>query len=432
MPRFVSQLAIRCLIPATALGQAQPAAGPVVPLDVPGLAAKADSAVADAPVLVYHRSPLYRRFDTNPVSGRAGVLGDVRLPRLLPGTETEQIELRRQLNLDDPHHVPEAFGTGLIIDPKGLVLTNYHVIRDAVKVYVRWPDGKKGSYADIHAADPRSDLAVLKLLSPEGPLSTVHFGNADNLRRGDPVIALSNPYVAGFLDGHASVSVGVVSNLRRRIPGRQQVQESSANPLYQFGLLMQTDARLALGSSGGALLDAKGDCIGITTSLAALMGSDVPGGFAVPVTSRMRKIIESLRLGEEVDYGFLGVGLKLDEASGLAKVDSIQLDSPAERAGLKKHDVFVEVDGVSIHDTQDLFLALSTCQAGDTATITVKLRPLRSRTASRPKRLRTTLVKSGNSALPPIATSPGRRPYVGGLRVDYTSILSQPVFDSSG
>jgi serine protease Do len=416
MPRFVWHLAILCLVPAVALGQPQPAAGPVAPLDVPTLVAKADPAVA---CILVSRSPLYRKLNLISGPDRPGVLGDVRLPALLPGADNG-IELRRQLSLDDPRHVPEAFGTGLIIDPKGLVLTSYHVIRDAVKVFVRWPDSP-GSYADILAADPRSDLAVLKLLSPGNrPLPTVHFGNADNLRRGEPVIALSNPYVAGFLDGHASVSVGVVSNLRRRIPGRQPVQESSANPLYQLGLLMQTDARLALGSSGGALLDAKGECIGITTSLAALNGSDVPGGFAVPVTSRMRKIIESLRRGEEVDYGFLGVSLKRDLADSIALVDGMQQDSPADLAGIKQGDVFVNIDGVPIRDTQDLFLALSTCQAGDTAKITVRhgfdLRVVHA-----------TLVKSGNSALPPIATSPGRRPYVGGLRVDYASVLSSRV-----
>ena len=285
-----------------------------------------------------------------------------------------------------------------------------------MKVYVRWPDGP-GSYADIHAADPRSDLAVLRLLTPgNAPLQTVTFGNADNIRRGETVIALSNPYVAGYLDGHASVSKGVVSNLRRRIPGRQPVVESSANPLYQFGLLMQTDARLALGSSGGALLDAKGDCIGVTTSLAALSGSDVPSGFAVPVTARIRKIIDTLRRGEEVDYGFLGVRLQPDATDG-PQVLFVQPASPANLASILKDDIIVEVDGVPIRDNQDLFLALSTCQAGDTTTITLERHRLK-------KRVQATLVKSGNNALVPIATSLGKRPYVDGLRVDYTSVIS--------
>ncbi|HEX3313844.1 MAG TPA: trypsin-like peptidase domain-containing protein, partial [Gemmataceae bacterium] len=359
MVRFVSHLAILCLVPAIAFGQ--PVAGPATPPDVPALVAKAEPAVA---CILVSRSPLYRKLNLVTGFEAPGVLGDVRgLNFLLPGADNERLELYRQLKLDDPHHVPEAFGTGLIIDAKGLVLTNYHVIRDAVKVFVRWPDGP-GSYADIHAADPRSDLAVLRLLSPgPRPLTTIRFGNADNIRRGETVIALSNPYVAGFLDGHASVSVGVVSNLRRRIPGRQPIAESSANPLYQFGLLMQTDARLALGSSGGALLDAKGECIGVTTSLAALMGSDVPGGFAVPVTTRMRKIIETLRRGEEVDYGFLGVGLKPNPTDPKAQVDSVQPFSPAFHAAIDPGDVIVDVDGVPIRDNQDLFLALSTCQA---------------------------------------------------------------------
>ena len=409
MTRFVWHLAILCLVPAVALGQPQPAAGPAPPFDVPALVAKTEPAVA---CILVSRSPLYRKHGYVTGVEPPGVLGDVPF----------RLGAEKQLYLDDPLHIPEAFGTGLNLDPKGLVLTNYHVIRDAVKIYVRFPEGR-GSYADIHAADPRSDLAVLRLLTPGvRPLPTIRFGNADNIRRGETVVALSNPYVAGFLDGHASVSVGVVSNLRRRIPGRQQIAESNANPLYQFGLLMQTDARLALGSSGGALIDAKGECVGITTALAALTGSDVPGGFAVPVTTRMRKIIEVLRRGEEVDYGFLGV--RLDTTSpppegGGVRIASIQADSPASFAGIQQSDVITEVDGVSIRDTQDLFLALSTCQAGDTAKITV-----RGRNRFDVRRVAATLVKSGNNALVPIATSLGKRPYVGGLRVEYTSVIS--------
>ena len=313
MHRFVWHLAILCLFPAIAFGQPQPAAGPAPPLDVPSLVAKTEPTVA---CILVSRSPLYRKF--NMVTGQEppGVLGDVRGLDFLPGADTERSEIRRQLRLDDPHHVPEAFGTGLIIDPKGLVLTNYHVIRDAVKVFVRWPDGQ-GSYADIHAADPRSDLAVLKLLTPGNrPLPTIRFGNADNIRRGETVVALSNPYVAGFLDGHASVSVGkIVSNLRAA--GSRAVSLSPrAAPitLYQFGLLMQTDARLALGSSGGGSprrergLHRRHDARSPTPS----SGGDVPGGFAAPVTTRMRKIINTLHRGEEVDYGFLGVGLRPD------------------------------------------------------------------------------------------------------------------------
>jgi serine protease Do len=421
MHRFVWHLAILCLVPAFAFGQPQPAAGPAAgpapPLDVPAIVAKTEPAVA---CILVSRSPLYRKFNLVTGLEPPGVLGDVRGLNFLPGADNERSEIRRQLLLDDPHHVPEAFGTGLIIDPKGLVLTNYHVIRDAVKVFVRWPDGQ-GSYADIHAADPRSDLAVLKLLTPGNrPLPTIRFGAADNIRRGETVVALSNPYVAGFLDGHASVSVGVISNLRRRIPGRQPIAESSANPLYQFGLLMQTDARLTLGSSGGALVDAKGDCIGITTALAALAGSDVPGGFAVPVTSRIRKIIDTLRRGEEVDYGFLGVGLKLGVTDDGAWIERVIPGSPAEHASILAGDKIIDVDGVSIRDNQDLFLALSTCQAGEVATITLK------RQNPFVKRVQATLMKSGNNALVPIATSPGRRPYVGGLRVDYTSVISNP------
>src|SRR5262249_24158594 len=123
----------------------------------------------------------------------------------------------KKYNLADVSTVPEAFGSGVVIQGrKGLILTNFHVVRDAVLVYVRLPGGK-GSFADIFAADPRSELAVLKV----DPKVTEHIpplrlGDAGKLRRGQFVLSLANPFVAGFRDGQPSASWGIVSNLRRR------------------------------------------------------------------------------------------------------------------------------------------------------------------------------------------------------------------------
>jgi serine protease Do len=387
---------------------------------VEAVVAKAESSVA---CVIVSRSDWYRTLDRKLGATRGdeppGKLGSFDIHSLKTVSAEEQRRLQIKLDLAFPQHVPESFGSGIVIDGKGLILTNYHVVQDATKIYVRLP-GHKGSYADIWAADPRSDLAVLKLLDDRvRPLTPIPLGNADNLRRGQPVIALANPFAAGQNDGVPSVSTGVISNLRRRIPGRQPVRETNANPLYQFGIVIQTDARIALGASGGALLNSHGECIGITTSLAAVAGSDAPGGFALPVNSSLRKIIDILKKGEEVDYGFLGIGVKLEPApGGGAVVDNVQEGSPAEREGhLNQNDVIVAIGPHPVHDNQDLMLALGHYLAGEKAPLNV----VRGLTK---QKIDVTLVKylvMGKT----IASSTGKRPFVDGVRVDYTSLLMQ-------
>jgi serine protease Do len=396
------------------IARAQPPAG-----DVPAVAAKAEPAVASVFV---SRSPLYHELglDRN-LSGAGKVLGDLR------GLDPDH-RLYRKLALHDVRHIPEAFGSGLIIDEGGLVLTNYHVVQGATKLFVRWPGANGGgSYADIHAADPRCDLAVLRLIDPgKRPLPTIRFGAADELRRGQTVIAITNPYAAGMIDGQPNVSVGILNAVRRRLPKRDQLDpQLAASPLYQFGLLLQTDAQLPLGCSGGALLDASGDCIGITTALATIVGSDAPGGFAFPVTSRMRRLIDTLRRGEEIEYGMLGINLDIDQFRNEIRLKEVYEGSPAAKAGLVKGDALVEIDSTPIHDTQDVMLALAPCQAGDR--IQIKVRSVGS---ARPRPVEATLVKIALSrSFPekPIVSSMGRRPIVGGLRVDYTSTIAMGV-----
>ncbi|HMC67338.1 MAG TPA: trypsin-like peptidase domain-containing protein, partial [Gemmataceae bacterium] len=192
-------------------------------------------------------------------------------------------------NLADPGYVPELFGSGVVIDQQGLILTNYHVVRDEpTQIYVRLLGGK-GSYARIHAADPRSDLAVLQLRD-KLDLKPIKLGDAGKVRKGQFVICLSNPYAAGSRDGSPSASQGIISNIRRRAPGNPKQEKEEAEvprgnqkkPLQRYSTLFQTDARLNLGCSGGALINLRGEMIGLTTSLAALSGGETAGGFAVP------------------------------------------------------------------------------------------------------------------------------------------------------
>jgi serine protease Do len=302
------------------------------------------------------------------------------------------------------------------------VLTNYHVIRDATKIFVRLPGGK-ASYADIHAADPRSDLAVLRLRDARLlPLSALALGDGSRIERGQFVLTLANPYAAGFRDGQPSASWGIVSNLRRRIPAEPRDEKKAVKPLYYYGILMQTDTRVNLGCSGGAVLNLAGELIGLTTSLAAIHGGETPGGFALPLDAGLRRILDVLKRGEEVEYGFLGITFS-EERSELGtgvKIDSATLGSPARLdARLNQQDIILAVNDVPVQDNDDLSLQLGTQLAGTK----IALKIMRAGT----RQIETVQVTLGKLAVPgkKIASSLGKRPYFRGLRVDYTTLLAQ-------
>jgi S1-C subfamily serine protease len=312
--------------------------------------------------------------------------------------------------------VPDSFGSGMIIGPSGLILTCAHVVPPGALAYVRMPGGK-GSWADLHASDPRSDLAVLRLQNPVANLPVVKFGEAANLRKGQFAVGLANPYAAGYRDGSPSATFGIISNLRRRAPGKLMTEyERALQSFHRYGTLIQTDIRLNLGCSGGALLNLDGEVIGITTALAALTGIDAPGGFAIPVDARVRHAIEELARGKELEYGLLGVTLGSD-ARGLpgAHVYTVVPNGPGARAGLQDRDIVVAINGVPIQENDDLFLQISSLSAGSE----VRLDVLRGgmRRTLRPAKLAKLFVPGT-----PVATNrPAPR---AGLRVDYGSVLS--------
>ncbi|MCI0637673.1 MAG: PDZ domain-containing protein [Gemmataceae bacterium] len=375
--------------------------------------------------ILVSRSDSYRHFGQPPPGPEGtGKLGGfepqlVRPPQGL--SEEDKKDLIRKLDLADPQHVPEAFGSGVVIDPAGLVLTNYHVVRDATKVFVRLP-GNKTSYADIHAADPRSDLAVLRLLNPGVlPLPAVSLGDASKLERGQFVLSLANPFAAGFRDGQPSASFGIVSNLRRRILSGPTREEERVKPLYHYGLLLQTDVRLNVGCSGGALLNLRGELIGITTAFAAIQGGETPGGFALPLDQGMNRVLAALKRGEEVDYGFLGVGFKeKNDPNPGVTIQFVTPGSPAEmEARLRVHDSILAVDGIPVEESDDLFLHLGTHLAG--SKVKLKVRRSGSRDAT------TVTVTLAKFYVPgkKIASSTGQRPFFRGVRVDYSSLVAQ-------
>jgi S1-C subfamily serine protease len=352
---------------------------------------------------------------------RQGPLGDGKLglfdldkarTALQMARNDPRMEDLKKLDLADPANVPEAYGSGIVIDDSGLVLTNYHVIRDATKIFVRLP-GDKESYADIHAADPRSDLAVLRLLTPPSSLKAIKVGDGGKVRKGQMVLSIANPFAAGFRDGSPSASWGIISNLRRRAPSVTK-EEERKKTLHHYGTLLQTDARLNLGCSGGALIDLKGELIGLTTALAAISGSETAGGFAVPLDAPMKRIIEVLRRGEEVEYGFLGVEPE-PQRKGVVLRD-VTPWSPAFRAGLRARDSLLSINGTPLADYEDLFLAVNTAFAGTDARIEVQ---------APDQSVRTVTVSLAKYYIPGPIIASRKPPVVRGLRVDYLSVLMQ-------
>lgn len=297
----------------------------------------------------------------------------------VPGRERQQQNTRP----DEPDFVPNDFGAGVIIETKNrrhprLILTNYHVVRGG-PVFGRNSDddqfdlwvtiaARRPFKADIIAADPHSDLAVLTIGSLEPNQVSPLKPTPNQPRKGQFVFALGNPYSIAK-DGSASSNWGIVSNvLRSPHPNTPDWQNEFRlfDNVHQFGTLMQIGVSLPLGTSGGALLNLKGELIGITTSLAPLKGYEQSAGYAVPFTPGFIRVIDQLTMGYEVEYGFLGIrpanarpadfdGLEFgDRPQGGCVVVSVSARSAAALGGLKPGDVIVAVDDKPVANSEDL------------------------------------------------------------------------------
>lgn len=372
-----------------------------------------DSEQSIACILV-SRSSGYGELGEGPSAASQGKLGGFNPRRYMNFGDGPRREMVKKLDLANPETVPEAYGSGVVIDANGLVLTNYHVIEKAEKVFVRLPGANRGSYADILAADSRSDLAVLKMLSPPVDLKAVKFGDGGKVRKGDWIVALANPFAAGFRDGSASASWGIVSNVRRRAPGSPD-ETKRAKPLAQYATLIQTDARLNLGCSGGALLNLDGEMIGLTSSIAAITGSETSGGYAIPIDANVRRMIDVLKRGEEIEYGFLGVTVNPENRTpGRVVIADVAAGLPAARSGMLGGDQIISINGHPVREQEDLFLSISAALAGTEATVEV-VRLGRSMT------FKVRLAKSTHSET---VIASNRPKAVFGLRIDYSSTLS--------
>lgn len=313
----------------------------------------------------------------------------------------------------DPSFIPNEYGTGVVIDRRGLILTAYHVLGEDSDYYVRTHD-RRVYTARVRAADPRSDLAVLAIDADN--LSPVTLGDGGSLRKGQIVLALGNPYAIAR-DGQASASWGIVSNLARKSPPLDAFSESAGTTIHEYGTLIQTDIRLALGTSGGPLLNLRGEMVGLTVSLAATAGMEMKAGYAIPVDDTFRRALERLRQGREVEYGFLGIQPTnltrrelLDGKQGV-RVSHVVPGTPADRFGLRQEDLVVSVNGRPIRESDDLMREVGRLPVESTARIGVER-------DDRPRAIRVALAKYPVRGRK-IVTAP--EPQWRGLRVDYST-----------
>ncbi len=267
----------------------------------------------------------------------------------------------------DPSFVPNEYGAGVVIERRGLVLTACHVLGDENDNYYITTADRRVYRAWIKAADPRSDLAVLSIDGADvasANLVPIRMGDAGTLRKGQIVVTLGNPYAIAR-DGQASAGWGIISNLNRKAPPvPDETDNGGKTTLHHYGGLIQTDARLHLGASGGPLLNLRGEMIGLCISEAATAGYESAAGYAIPVDATFRRVLDALRQGREAEYGLLGIqpdNLQPPEiAAGLQGVrpHGISPGTPAARSGLRENDIITSVNGAPVCDSDSLFLEI--------------------------------------------------------------------------
>ena len=258
--------------------------------------------------------------------------------------------------------VQRSLGSGVIVDPAGLVVTNYHVIEGASEVKVALAD-KREFDAEIVLKDERSDLTILRIKGAGERFAVLEFGNSDELQVGDMVLAIGDPFAVG-----QTVTHGIVSAV-----ARTQVGISD----YQF--FIQTDAAINPGNSGGALVDLKGRLVGINTAIYSRSGGSQGIGFAIPA-NMVRVVVASAKAGSAaVKRPWLGAKLQdvtpeIAESLGLkrpggALVASVSAGGPAARAGIKTGDLIISVDGTLVEDPNAFDYRFATKALGGTAQI---------------------------------------------------------------
>jgi serine protease Do len=285
-----------------------------------------------------------------------------------PGTTPFDQFLRRffqnPFSTPSPGQQIMALGSGFIIDPQGYVVTNNHVVANAEKVTVIFPDQSRHP-AKVVGRDQRTDLALLKV-NADKPLPYVTWGDSDDAKVGDWVVAVGNPFGLG-----GTVTAGIISALGRDI---------NEGPYDDF---LQIDAPINRGNSGGPTFDLAGQVVGINTAIYSPSGGSVGIGFAIP-SNLAKYVVGEIESHGSVTWGWLGVAIQnispaIAKSLGLdpehpagALVASVVAGSPAAHAGLKSGDVVVTADGRPIHSAHDLPRLVAETPVGKTLDLTVE------------------------------------------------------------
>ena len=260
-------------------------------------------------------------------------------------------------------HREGGLGSGVVVSSDGYILTNNHVVDGATDVRVTLPDRREFK-AKVIGTDPKTDVAVLKIDATN--LTPIVVGNSSKLQIGDEVLAIGNPYGIG-----QTVTMGIVS-----ATGRDTHQN-----IEEYEDFIQTDASINPGNSGGALVNDRGELVGINTAiLAPGSGGNQGIGFAVPV-NLARNVMDQITTHGQVTRSYLGVTIQevtpaLAKAMGLnspegALVGDVQADSPGQKAGLKSGDVIVEINGQKIIESNELRMNVSMMEPGQVAKLKV-------------------------------------------------------------
>jgi Do/DeqQ family serine protease len=255
-----------------------------------------------------------------------------------------------------------GLGSGVIVSPKGYILTNHHVIEAADEIEVATADGKKFK-ARVVGSDPDTDIAVLQVETAGLPAIT--FGNDGGLRAGDVVLAIGNPFGVG-----QTVTMGIVSAVGRSHLG-----------INTFENFIQTDAAINPGNSGGALIDSSGNLVGINTAIYSQSGGSMGIGFAIPASSA-RQVMESIIETGSVTRGWIGVeaqeitpelaeSFKLPAVSGTL-IAGVVRGGPADKGGIKPGDVLIEVEGKPVTDPQSMLTLIAALVPGKPARLKIR------------------------------------------------------------
>lgn len=362
-------------------------------------------AKAEPSVVAIHRKKAEHSQETQAVRGRK---------RSRPLVDHSRFEARFGVPIEPLDFISFDYGSGVVIGAQGQILTAFHVVRGAELLVVR-AAGQPAFEAEVLAADPRSDLAVIvPMLSPgvDPPrLKPLALGEAARLRKGSFLIVLGNPFNAAR-DGNPSASLGILSNRARRLEP-DLVAEKPQLPNYPT--LLQLDAKLNLGMSGGAVINLRGELVGITTTAASPEGFDAQAGYAIPMDKLGRRAVETLKEGKEVEYGLLGI-IPGPEHSN--RVGRVHPHSPAAQGDLRVNDEIIAVNDAKVTDFDSLILAVNVYAAGEP----VRLKIRRGDTVSEVTLVLAKFPVDGEV----IATN--RSQAWRGLRVDYTTAVRAPAF----